>query len=209
MNARAELRLEFDYLGRHRAFEELGELARSVYGVTPRGTHLDEEMWRAFPRGYVGCWIERQLRGCIQLWPLDGRRAGDFLIGARSEAGLTVDDLATVCNSPMAVWYFSGLVMGREWQGRGMAAHLLAEAMVRWHRDLPWRTPVRFAALAVSEAGLGFIHGFGMQRVRPGAETADRLPMFARTFRTEDELFGVVRAAREAADRKGRLLEPA
>lgn len=205
MNAAADLRVEFDYLTRHRSFHELQELAREAYPGEPRSTHMDEELWRAFPRGYVGCWIDGRLRGCIQLWPLDGRRAGDFLAGARAETQLTADDFATVCNSPTAVWYFSGLVLARSWRGRGMAAHLLAEAMVRWHRDLPFRTPTRFAALAASEEGLPFIHAFGMEEVRPAGDTADGLPLFARTFASEAAMFEVVRAAREAADRKGRL----
>lgn len=206
MSALLDLRLEFDYLARRRSFRELTELARAVYGGQPRTTHLDEQLWRAFPRGYVGCWIDHALRGCIQLWPLDGRRAGDFLVGARSETELTPDDLATVCNTPRAVWYFSGLVLDPDWQGRGLGAHLLAESMVRWHRDLPWRAPVRFAALATSEPGLAFIHAFGMERVRPASETADGHPLFARTFDSEAAMLEVVRAAREAADRKGRLV---
>jgi hypothetical protein len=53
----------------------------------------------------------------------------------------------------------------------------------------------------------GFIHGFGMHVVRPGDETADGHPLFARTFSTEAELFDVVQSAREAADRKGRLIQ--
>jgi GNAT superfamily N-acetyltransferase len=207
MYERLSLRLEFDYLTRRRSFEALGELARSAYGAEPRSTHMDAELWRAFPRGYVGCWIEGALRGCIHLWPLDGRRAGDFLVGARGEAELTPDDFATVCNSAGTVWYFSGLLIDPGRRGRGMGAHLLAEAMVRWHRDLPFRIPVRFAALATSAEGLGFIHGFGMELVRPDSEMADGSHLYARTFRTEAEMLAVVRAAREAADRKGRLVE--
>jgi GNAT superfamily N-acetyltransferase len=198
--------LEFDYLTRRRSFHELVELAHGAYRGAPRSTAIDEEMWRSFPRGYVGAWIDDRLCGCIQLWSLDGLRAGDFLIGARSERDLTVDDMATVCNSPRTVWFFSGLIVAPEWRGRGMAAHLFAEAMVRWHRDLPWRPPIHFTALATSPDVRGFIRGFGMHAVRPGDETADGHPMFARTFHSEDELFDVVRTAREAADRKGRLV---
>lgn len=204
MNALLDVRLEFDYLTRHRSFRELGRLAETGYDGHPRESHTDEELWRAFPRGYVGGWIDGELRGCVQLWPLDGRRASDFLIGARSEGELTQDDFATVCNSPRVVWYFSGLLLAPEWRGRGLGAHLLAEAMVRWHRDLPWRTPVHFAALAASDEGLGFIREFGMERARPGEETADGLALYARTFDTEAAMFGVVAAARGAADRKGR-----
>ncbi|MEJ2503444.1 MAG: GNAT family N-acetyltransferase [Gemmatimonadota bacterium] len=206
MYERLDLRLEFDYLSRRRSFEALGALTRSVYGPDPRSTHLDAEMWRAFPRGYVGCWIDRELRGCIHIWPLDGRRAGDFLIGARPEAELTPEDFATVCNAGATVWYFSGLLIEPAWRNRGMGAHLLAEAMVRWHRDLPFRLPTRFLALATSPEALGFIRGFGMERVRPDSEMADGDPLYGRTFRTEAELFEVVRAARAAADRKGRLV---
>jgi GNAT superfamily N-acetyltransferase len=200
------LPLEFDYLTRRNSFHELVELARESYGGQPRSTATNEAMWRAFPRGYVGAWIDGTLCGCIQLWPLDGLRAGDFLIGARSERDLTVDDTATVCNSPRAVWFFSGLLVTPEWRGRGMAAHLFAEAMVRWYRDLPWRPPIHFTALATTPDVRGFIRGFGMKPVRPGDETADGHPIFARTFDSEDELFGVVRSAREAADRKGRVV---
>jgi GNAT superfamily N-acetyltransferase len=198
--------LEFDYLTRRRSFDELVDLARNAYSGRPRSTATDPAMWRGFPRGYVGAWDRDRLVGCIQLWPLDGRRAGDFLIGARSEGALTVDDLATVCNGPSTVWFFSGLLVEPEWRGRGMAAHLFAEAMVRWHRDLPWRTPIQFVALATGDDVRGFIKGFGMHAVRPGNETADGHPIFARTLATEAELFDVVRSAREAADRKGRLV---
>lgn len=201
-----DLGLEFDYLTRRRSFDELGELARAVYGGEPRPTHTDPALWRAFPRGYVGCWIDGRLRGCVQLWPLDGRRAGDFLVGARSENELTADDLSTVCNSPRTVYYFSGLLMDPEWQGRGMAAHLFAESMARWERDIPWRVPTRFAALATSDAGLRFIREFGMRLVRPGDETADGFPLYARSVSSQDELHEIVRAAQGAADRKGRLL---
>jgi GNAT superfamily N-acetyltransferase len=200
------LPVEFDYLTRHRSFHELVELAHQAYAGQPRSTAVNQEMWRAFPRGYVGAWIQDRLCGCIQLWSLDGLRAGDFLIGARSERELTADDMATVCNSPRTVWFFSGLLVTPEWRGRGMAAHLFAEAMVRWHRDLPWRTPIHFAALATTPDVRGFIRGFGMEPVRPGDETADGHPMFARTFQTEGQLFEVVQSAREAADRKGRLV---
>jgi GNAT superfamily N-acetyltransferase len=198
--------LEFDYLTRRRSFEELVDLAHAAYAGQPRSTATDPEMWRGFPRGYVGGWIDDRLVGCIQLWPLDGRRAADFLIGARSERDLGVDDLATVCNSPTTVWFFSGLLLDPEWRGRGMAAHLFAEAMVRWHRDLPWRTPIHFVALATSDDVRGFIRGFGMQVVRPGDEAADGYPLFSRVFTSETELFAVVRSAREAADRKGRIV---
>ena len=207
MYERVGVPLEFDYLTRHQSFEQLRGLARHAYGSEPRSTHMDEELWRAFPRGYVGGWIDGALHGVIQLWPLDGQRAGDFLVGARSEQALTSDDFATVCNSPTAVWYFSGLLIHPDWRDRGLGAHLLAEAMARWHRDLPFRTPVRFAALAASDAGLGFIHGFGMELIRPDTETVDRMHLYGRTFQTETAMFDVVRAAREAADRKGRLLE--
>ncbi len=198
--------LEFDYLTRHRSFEELVDLAHAAYGGRPRSTATDEEMWRAFPRGYVGAWVEDHLCACIQLWPLDGRRAGDFLIGARSERDLRAEDLAAVCNTPHAVWFFAGLLVVPEWRGRGMAAHLFAEAMIRWYRDLPWRMPVHFAALATGPDVRGFVHGFGMRPVRPADETVDGHAMFARTFDTDAELFEVVRTAREAADRKGRLV---
>jgi GNAT superfamily N-acetyltransferase len=200
------LPLEFDYLTRRRSFDELVELANTVYGQSPRTTAIDREMWRGFPQGYVGGWIEDRLCGCIQLWPLDGQRAADFLIGARSERDLTVDDLATVCNSRQAVWFFSGLLVDPTWRGHGMAAHLFAEAMVRWHRDLPWRTPVRFVALSTGADVRGFVKGFGMRLVRPGDETADGHPIYSRTFTTEAEMIDVVRSARAAADRKGRLV---
>lgn len=206
MTASTGVRLEFDYLTRHRSFRELGRLAELAYGGDPRESHTDETLWRAFPRGYVGAWIDGRMEGCIQLWPLDGRRAGDFLIGARRERMLTEDDFATVCNSPRTVWYFSGLLVAPEWRGQGMGAHLFAEAMVRWHRDLPWRTPVRFAAMAPSEQGLRFVREFGMETVRPGGETADGHALYARTFRSESAMFEVVAAARAAADRKGRLI---
>jgi hypothetical protein len=198
--------LRFDYLTRRRSFDALVRLAHEVYGDEPRPTHMDPEMWRAFPQGYVGCWIEEALRGCIQIWPLDGRRAADFLVGARSEAELGVDDLAAVCNSARTVYYFSGLLMEPAWQGRGMAAHLLAESMARWSRDLPWRAPVAFAALVTSDAGRAFARDFGMTRVRPASETADGFPLFARRFDDEAGLFTVTAAARAAADRKGRLV---
>lgn len=76
--------------------------------------------------------------------------------------------------------------------------------MIRWHRDLPWRTPVRFAAMGVSDQALGFIREFGMEQVRPAAETADGHALFARTFDSEASMFEVVAAARAVADRKGR-----
>lgn len=201
-----DVALEFDYLTRRRSFDELGELARDVYGSRPRTTATDQEMWRGFPRGYVGGWLEDRLVGCIQLWPLDGRRAGDFLIGARRERELTVDDLATVCNSPQTVWFFSGLMVDPAMRGQGLAAHLFAEAMVRWHRDLPWRPPVPFVAFATGPDVRGFIKGFGMHPIRPGDETADGHPLFGRTLASDDELLAVVRSARAAADRKGRMV---
>lgn len=200
--------LRFDYLTRRRSFDALVQLAHEVYGESPRSTHTDPELWRAFPRGYVGCWIEERLRGCIQLWPLDRRYAADFLVGARRERDLGVDDLTAVCNSAHTVYYFSGLLMDPKWQGRGMAAHLLAEAMTRWYRDLPWRTPIAFAALATSEQGRTFALDFGMTQVRPADETADGFPLFARRFNREATLFTVTGAARAAADRKGRLMKP-
>jgi GNAT superfamily N-acetyltransferase len=198
--------LEFDYLTRRRSFDELIGLAHAAYTDTPRSTATDHAMWRGFPRGYVGAWMDDILCGCIQLWPLDGQRAGDFLIGARSERALTVDDLAAVCNSPRTVWFFSGLLVEPEWRGRGLAAHLFAEAMVRWFRDLPWRTPITFVALATGPDVRGFTKGFGMHVIRPGDETADGHPLCGRTVATEDELFAIVRSARVAADRKGRLV---
>lgn len=200
-------RIEFGYLTRHHAFAELRRLAEMASKGPPRPTLVDRALWRAFPRGYVGAWVDGSLRGAIQLWPLDTRRAGDFLIGARSESELTADDFATVCNGPRVVWYFSGLLVEPAWRGRGMAAHVFAEAMVRWHRDLPWRAPIRFAALGASSEGRGFIEGFGMEEVRPGGETVDGLPLYARTFDTEAAMLEVVGSAREAADRKGRLME--
>jgi GNAT superfamily N-acetyltransferase len=178
MNATAGLRVEFDYLTRRHSFGALRELARVASGGTPRTTLTDESLWRAFPRGYVGVWIDGELVGCILLWPLDARRAGDFLVGARRERDLTEADLVAVCNSPRAVYYFSGLLIAPEWRGRGLAAHLLAEALVRWHRDLPWRPPIRFAALGASREGLRFIDRFGMTLVRPAEETADGLPLY-------------------------------
>lgn len=204
MTGGAPVPVEFDYLTRHSSFAELRELAATVSKGHPRSSLTDEALWRAFPRGYVGAWIQGELRGGIQLWPLDVRRAGDFLIGARKESELTADDFAVVCNSPNVVWYFSGLLVDPAWRGRGLAAHLFAEAMVRWRRDLPWRTPVRFAALGASPEGLAFIRAFGMERVRPGDETADGFPLFARTFESETAMFDVVTSARQAADRKGR-----
>jgi GNAT superfamily N-acetyltransferase len=200
------LPLEFDYLTRHRSFEELVDLAHGVYQGRPRSTAVDEAMWRGFPRGYVGAWIDGRLRGCIQLWPLDGRRAGDFLIGARSERDLTVDDLASVCNSHHVVWFFSGLLVDPAWRGQGMAAHLFAEAMVRWQRDLPWSLPVQFVAFATSPEVRGFIKGFGMHPIRPADETVDGYPLFGRTVATDGELKEIVRSARGAADRKGRII---
>lgn len=199
--------IRFDYLTRHTSFAELRELALSASKARPRSSLVDEEMWRAFPRGYVGAWVEDRLRGVILLWPLDARRAGDFLVGARSESELTADDFSVICNSPNVVWYFSGFIVDPEWRGRGMAAHLFAEAMVRWHRDLPWRAPIHFAALAASPEGLQFIEGFGMEQVRPGSETADGMPLFIRKFDSEAEMFEVVQSARAAADRKGRLVK--
>ncbi|NIP81801.1 MAG: GNAT family N-acetyltransferase [Gemmatimonadetes bacterium] len=207
MSARAGVRLEFDYLTRRRSFLELGALAGSVYGGEPPAPLTNESLWRAFPRGYVGGWLDDALTGCILLWPLDARRAGDFLAGSRRERDLTEDDLVTVCNSPRAVYYFAGLLIAPSWRGRGMAAHLLAEAMVRWHRDLPWRPPIRFAAMGVSVEALRFIDRFGMERLRSAEETADGHPRYGRTFGTEAALRSVVRSARDAADRKGRLVE--
>jgi hypothetical protein len=87
-----------------------------------------------------------------------------------------------------------------------MAAHLFAEAMVRWYRDLPWRAPLRFVALAAAPEVRGFVKGFGMRLVRPGDETVDGHPIYSRTFSSETEMFDVVRSARAAADRKGRLV---
>lgn len=206
MNAAAGVRVEFDFLTRQRSFAEMAELACRAYQGRPRPSHTDETLWRAFPRGYVGGWIDGALRGAIQIWPLDGRRAGDFLLGARREAELTDDDFATVCNSPRAVWYFSGLLVDPEWRDVGLGAHLLAESMVRWQRDLPWRMPVRFAALAASAEGRPFIHAFGMTLIRPADETADGQDLFGLTFATDEEMAAVVGAARRVADRKGRLV---
>ncbi len=199
------LPVEFDYLTRHRSFDELRDLAETTAKGHPRPTLVDEAMWRAFPRGYVGAWVDGHLQAAIQLWPLDVRRAGDFLVGARSESELTANDFATICNSPSVVWYFSGFLVAPAWRGRGMAAHLFAEAMVRWQRDLPWWAPVHFAALGASAEGLSFIEGFGMREVRPARETADGFPLFIRTFDTEQAMLEVVSSARAAADRKGRL----
>jgi GNAT superfamily N-acetyltransferase len=201
------LPLEFGYLSRHRAFRELGDLARRAYPGPPRVTTTNEAIWREFPLGYVAGWVDGRLEACVQLWPLDGYRAGDFLIGARRERDLTPDDLATLCNSARTVWYFSALLLDPAWRGRGLGAHLLAEAMVRWERDMTWRAPIRFAALVTTPEGEGFVRGFGMDLVRPASETADAFPMYARTFQTEAELAAVVRAARAAADRKGRLVD--
>ena len=198
--------IAFGYITRHHAFDALVELARAVYGSEPRSTVIAEDLWRAFPRGYVAGWIDGRMVGSIHLWPLDGRRAGDFLVGARRERELTEEDLATVCNSPRTVWYFAGLLVDPAWQGRGLGAHLFAEAMVRWYRDLPWRMPTHFTALGTSAEGLRFIDGFGMERVRPASETADGYPLFARVMQTDAELLDVVRSARSAADRKGRLV---
>lgn len=200
------MRIEFDYITRRRSFREMVALAEAAYGGEPRSTATAEPLWRAFPRGYVGSWLDDRLIGCIQLWPLDAQRAGDFLVGARSERELTEEDLATVCNSPSAVWYFSGLLMDPEWQGRGLAAHLFAEAMVRWYRDLPWRMPTHFTALGASAEGMRFIEAFGMELVRPGNETADGHPLYARTLKASSDLQALVESARAAADRKGRLV---
>jgi GNAT superfamily N-acetyltransferase len=200
------LALEFDYVTSRRSFDEMAELAYSTYAGRPRRTALDREMWRAFPQGYVAVWINDHIRGCIQLWPLDGRRAASFLIGARTERSLTVDDLATVCNSSRTVWYFSSMIVDPAWRGRGLGAHLMAEAMGRWQRDLPWQPPVQFAALATNPDARGFIRGFGMMPARPGDESADGFTMFTRTFERESELLEVVRTARQAADRKGPLV---
>ncbi len=205
----ATVPIEFDYLTRHRSFAELRSLAQETSKGHPRSTLVDEDLWRAFPRGYVGAWADDRLRGAIQLWPLDARRAADFLVGARPESELTADDFATICNSPSVVWYFSGLLVDPAWRGRGLAAHLFAEAMVRWHRDLPWRMPVHFAALGASPEGLSFIEAFGMQEVRPAGETADGFPLFVRTFDGKAVMQDVVESARAAADRKGRLVESA
>jgi GNAT superfamily N-acetyltransferase len=199
--------LKFDYLTRRRSFEELRELALRSSKAQPRSSLIDEEMWRAFPRGYVGVWVDGHLRGVILLWPLDARQAGDFLVGARSESELTAEDFSVICNSPNVVWYFAGFMVHPEWRGRGMAAHLFAEAMVRWTRDLPWWAPVHFAALGASDAGLQFIDAFGMEEVRPAEETADGMPLFIRKFQSEQEMREVVKSARVAADRKGRLAE--
>ena len=207
MMSGAPVPLQFDYLTRRRSFAELRELVLSASKAQPRPSLIDEEMWRAFPRGYVGAWVDDRLRGAILLWPLDARRAGDFLVGARSEAELTADDFSVICNSPHVVWYFAGFIVDPEWRGRGMAAHLFAEAMVRWLRDLPWRAPVHFAALGASPEGLRFIEGFGMREVRPASETADGMPLFIRKFDSEAEMRQIVRSARAAADRKGRLVE--
>ena len=201
------VRLRFDYLTRHRSFGQLQELALSASKAQPRASLIDEAMWRAFPRGYVGAWVDDRLRGAILLWPLDARQAGDFLVGARSETELTAEDFSVICNAPHVVWYFAGFIVDPGWRGRGMAAHLFAEAMVRWLRDLPWRAPVHFAALGASDQGLRFIEGFGMREVRPARETADGMPLFIRKFDTEADMREVVRSARAAADRKGRLVE--
>ncbi len=201
--------LDFEYVTRRHSFRAVRQLAEASYGANPRATMMDEEMWRAFPRGYVGAWNGEGLVGCIQLWPLDGQRAGALLIGARSENDLDVDDLAAACNSGRTIWYFAGLVVAPKWRGRGLGAHLFAEAMVRWHRDLPWRAPIRFAALGASREGMAFIGGFGMSLLRPASETVDGHPLFTRTFASEEDLFEVVRAARDAADRKGRLVSSA
>lgn len=199
--------LEFDYLTRRRSFEEMRELALSSSKAQPRSSLVDEEMWRAFPRGYVGAWVGAHLRGVILLWPLDARQAGDFLVGARSEAELAAGDFSVICNSPNVVWYFAGFIVHPEWRGRGMAAHLFAEAMGRWARDLPWWAPVHFAALGASPAGLRFIEAFGMREVRPASETVDGMPLFIRKFESESAMREVVKSARAAADRKGRLTE--
>ena len=201
-----DLPLEFDYLTRRASFRALVDLATAAYPRGPRVTATDESIWRAFPRGYVGGWIDGRLRGCIQLWPLDGRRAADFLIGARGEDTLTADDLSAVCSSHHTIWYFAGLAVEPEWQGRGLAAHLFAEAMVRWHRDLPWAPPIRFATVAYSGEAQGFIEGFGMAEIRPGDEAVDGLPRYARTVDSVEDLLAIVRSARAAADRKGRLV---
>lgn len=208
MNATTGLRVEFDYVTRRRSFDALRKLAGRRSGGEPRATMTDESLWRAFPRGYVGVWIEGDLAGGILLWPLDARRAGDFLVGARRERDLSESDLVTVCNSPRTVYYFAGLLVAPEWRGRGIAAHLLAEAMVRWHRDLPWRPPIRFVAMGASGEGLRFIESFGMTLIRPGEETADGLPLYGRTFETLSDVHAVVASARDAADRKGRLVDP-
>lgn len=201
-----DLPLEFDYLTRRASFRELVDLASAAYPVGPRVTATDEAIWRAFPRGYVGGWIRGRLRGCIQLWPLDGRRTADFLIGARDEESLTAEDLSAVCSSHHTIWYFAGLAVEPEWQGRGLGAHLLAEAMVRWHPDLPWAPPIHFATVAYNGQAQGFIEGFGMRETRPGDEAVDGLPRYARTVESVEDLFAIVRAARAAADRKGRLV---
>jgi hypothetical protein len=96
--------------------------------------------------------------------------------------------------------------MDPAWQGRGMAAHLLAESMARWYRDLPWRPPIAFAALVTSEEGRGFAQEFGMREVRTPSDTADGYPLYARRFERVAELFAVTAAARAAADRKGPLV---
>lgn len=198
--------LEFDYVTRRDSFRALADLARASGDARAARTAAAEDLWRAFPRGYVGAWLQDAPIGCIQIRPLDGRRAGDFLIGARSESALTVDDLPAVCNSSRTVWYFSGVLVAPPWRGRGLGAHLFAEAMTRWQRDLPWRPPIHFSALASSEQGMGFIVGFGMELVRPGDETADGYPLYSRVVRTEEDLAAIVQSARAAADRKGRLL---
>ena len=208
MSAQTQATIEFDYITRHRSFREMVALAETATKGEPRSTATAEDLWRAFPRGYVGAWLDDRLIGWIQLWPLDARRAGDFLVGARSERELTEDDLATVCNSPRTVWYFSGMLLAPEWRGRGLAAHLFAEAMVRWYRDLPWRLPLHFTALAASREGMGFVEGFGMRPMRAAEDMADGHPAYARVLRTEEELREVVRSARAAADRKGRLVDP-
>lgn len=126
--------------------------------------------------------------GGVGIWPISESQIRTLIAGKLSESKLVPTRCAALDSAPSQFWYVSG-IFTRHVEGLNTPLRrLLKTGVGSWANSHHIRYPLYCYALGYSEQGISLLNRFSFEQIKTAEETADRLPLYVREFKSIAEL---------------------
>lgn len=131
-----------------------------------------------------------EITGAVGIWSMNEAQTRALIAGTLHESDILPTRCSALDAQPSQFWYISG-IFTRNTGGLNATLRRLLRAGVGSWTNCPHVTyPLYCYALGYSEQGIRLLKRFGFEQIKSPEETADRMPLYVREFKTLSELRG-------------------